>query len=535
MRSEKPEPGPMPGRLRGMLARAGGWLASQGPGPRLALILGALGSLAAAVYLAVPSEPVPRAWLDGGRAFARDDVLKIARALDAAGIDHVRDEQGRIQIPADRLREAVALLEKGKVVPLSVADTINAIREPGSWVEAPIDRDQRLKGNLERALEAMIERLPGISSASVMIRRERSRGGLRAGWNVSGFVYLETVRDRGLSYDTIQSIQTFLVGAVPDLKPDAISLVDDNGRPYLAVGNPRLRAISLTRARENELVDQLAEQLDWITGVRVRVRIETPEPVPAETPPARPAAAATPAPLPIAVASAAPPAPAPLEPTLAPNRPVELEPEPEADFVPDLPPLPGPAPAPAVAAAIEADPTTPAPTVATEAAGKVLVWIQVPRSYYLRELRASGMPSAEELAPLVARVRGLIDSAVVAVVARGDFEVKVDTIPDDPGPFRASSPVGAGESRRPLPVWLPVAVAVGVALALLMLAAVRALASRRPVRRSEPAQVRRRYDVGEPATPGPGPTERVRDLVRHNPEAAAGVLQRWIGQGGHPA
>jgi flagellar biosynthesis/type III secretory pathway M-ring protein FliF/YscJ len=33
----------------------------------------------------------------------------------------------------------------------------------------------------------------------------------------------------------------------------------------------------------------------------------------------------------------------------------------------------------------------------------------------------------------------------------------------------------------------------------------------------------------------PGASERVRELIRHNPEAAASVLNRWIGQGGHAA
>ena len=39
--------------------------------------------------------------------------------------------------------------------------------------------------------------------------------------------------------------------------------------------------------------------------------------------------------------------------------------------------------------------------------------------------------------------------------------------------------------------------------------------------------------IGTAPEAGHAPSERVRELVRFNPEAAAGVLQRWIGQGGH--
>jgi hypothetical protein len=45
---------------------------------------------------------------------------------------------------------------------------------------------------------------------------------------------------------------------------------------------------------------------------------------------------------------------------------------------------------------------------------------------------------------------------------------------------------------------------------------------------------RGRYKIDEPADAGagPGPSEKVRELIRLNPEAAASVLHRWTGQGG---
>ena len=39
------------------------------------------------------------------------------------------------------------------------------------------------------------------------------------------------------------------------------------------------------------------------------------------------------------------------------------------------------------------------------------------------------------------------------------------------------------------------------------------------------------YEASD-AGAGPGPSERVRELIRLNPEAAASVLHRWTGQGG---
>jgi flagellar biosynthesis/type III secretory pathway M-ring protein FliF/YscJ len=57
------------------------------------------------------------------------------------------------------------------------------------------------------------------------------------------------------------------------------------------------------------------------------------------------------------------------------------------------------------------------------------------------------------------------------------------------------------------------------------------MAARRPAARPSRTTVRSGVVVDAPSGPVPGPSERVRDLVRRDPEAAAGVLQRWIGQG----
>ena len=119
------------------------------------------------------------------------------------------------------------------------------------------------------------------------------------------------------------------------------------------------------------------------------------------------------------------------------------------------------------------------------------------------------------------------------VVPRGEpWTVKIDSILDDtsaadPMPIPVVSP-----ARRPIPWWSLAGTAAAVAV-MLMVAAYRAVVSRRPVLRRARGADRGRYPIGTAAESGHAPSERVRELVRFNPEAAAGVLQRWIGQGGH--
>ena len=132
-----------------------------------------------------------------------------------------------------------------------------------------------------------------------------------------------------------------------------------------------------------------------------------------------------------------------------------------------------------------------------------------------------------------------IKERVARALPKGELgDVAIERV-DEPLHVHISTPIAATEPVARTwtkPEWLPYAVAGG-ALGLVALAAGGGLLvgrRRRPAPRSaEPAGVRTRFDREDARTARPAPSERVRELVRRDPEAAAGVLQRWIGQGGH--
>ncbi len=89
------------------------------------------------------------------------------------------------------------------------------------------------------------------------------------------------------------------------------------------------------------------------------------------------------------------------------------------------------------------------------------------------------------------------------------------------------------EARRAVATWLPVAAAAALAAVGLMALGGGLIAARRPSSRV-PRPVRRDpFEAGVGDDAGPG--ERVRELIRLDPAAAAGVLHRWIAQGGRAA
>ena len=152
----------------------------------------------------------------------------------------------------------------------------------------------------------------------------------------------------------------------------------------------------------------------------------------------------------------------------------------------------------------------------------------------LSQLRTSGAdsrePNRDELHAMAERTENQIRTAVGLITPESEsWKVDIFTFPDEVSlnrPLVVQSPV---EARRRVLDWGIVGTVVAV-VSILAAAGSWIKAARRPVVVPEAAVTTRRFHVDSASEPGP--SERVRELVRRNPEAAASVLQRWTGQGG---
>jgi hypothetical protein len=117
---------------------------------------------------------------------------------------------------------------------------------------------------------------------------------------------------------------------------------------------------------------------------------------------------------------------------------------------------------------------------------------------------------------------------IVPLTGPSAWKATVDIIQDELPP---SGPVSVGETpgHRPALDW-GIAGALGALAASLVALGSWALHALHPSGRGEPALRGLRYDSG--TSSAPGPSERVREFVRRNPEAASSVLERWTHQGG---
>ncbi len=497
-------------RLRGEMARAGRWVSGRGRGTRLGLIAVVVATLVTLIYLTVPLEREELIWLYDGRKFSPDSALAIQKTLAGEKIAFKSDGSNRIGVAPSRWPDAIVALEKHGVEPPSLERMEQAAPEPALWA-SPEERSERKQWMIEHELKAIIQGYQGIRSAHVTITRSVVRGGLRPTWSVGGSVVLDAVPRP--THRVIGAIQTLLSTKVADLRPDAVTISDRTGHFYLKAGDPTAASVTQSLARAEELREGLLDNLREIPGVDVVVQVEPPamsEPSPTAMPVTR-------------VSKNVPPPPPPSADEIKPNLPIGLDPEPE------------PTPEPTVAQVVPMLPASPP----VPAVGKANVWVKVPRSYYLKifhDQSPNRNPSQDELISYSQKTRELVENAVTVLVPSAERgRVMVSMILDDLGVSgRLVLPGGSTESAREWPAWVPpvaLGAGAGLGVALLFVTGFGMVAARRPEAKPSRTSVRSGLSVDAPSGAVPGPSERVRDLVRRDPEAAAGVLQRWIGQG----
>ncbi len=213
-----------------------------------------------------------RVYLASGRRYGPDDLVKITRLLESRVIDYHIDDR-RVAVASEQLDTAIAAISKLELGPRPPGEIRDDQSAGSSFLDTLHDKELREHQGREKILESMISDLPGILGAFVQINRPKPGWALQPVIKPSAFVRLETEADRQLPFRTVQTLTTILTGTEPGLTADAVTVVDRRGHKYLDAGNPALSALSHNRAREEELSQNILEQLDWISGVRVSVQL----------------------------------------------------------------------------------------------------------------------------------------------------------------------------------------------------------------------------------------------------------------------
>jgi hypothetical protein len=496
----RPAPATGRGRLVDRLGPISPWLRDRRYAPwRSAALAIAVVLAAAAGMIFIAPEAPPVSWLDNSRSFPPDELEALTRALSIKGIDAEVDDRGRVGVSPDRLAEALKVLDQQGLDRRSLSQEVENPTRPSLLADSQERTHVYLTSEATR-LQRALEGIPGILSAVVILQPGPSRPFTSPEVARAG-IQLRADRDRTISPDTVERVLN-KVTAFTDLEAKDVTIIDTKGDALLKAGDERLalsmRAEARARGWEAAIAEELARVIE---GARVEVRLEGPiAPEPSDSAKLMPS-----------IEGENEPEPPRWKPvSVVANGPMSLD-----------PPQPSPA----------------SPPTASDPVGlRAKVLVEVPASYYLarHDAFADGKePRQDVLGRFVSYTEDYIRRIVSHVIPEesiGPLQVLMLPLPPEP----AESSPRVQQARSWPGYWWAPAVILGVGAAFALLAAAGGWLSGR---RSTPRPASSTTDLPRPHLPTfrdddtPGPADRVRELVRSDPTAAAAVLRRWVEQG----
>jgi flagellar M-ring protein FliF len=233
---------------------------------RLTAILGAVGGVAAvmaAIILHVAAQPQALLYSN----LDLKEASQIAQTLDQAGIKYESKGDGStIMVNRDEVAKArMMLASKGLPTAASVGYEIFDKAPTLGQTEfvQNLDNQRALEGELARTINT----LSGISSTRVhLVMPKRDLFSDEAAQPTASVVVGLSGGD--LSPDSVRAIRNLVAGAVPNLKAENVTLVDERGHLLAAGGDGSDALDAASQAQKNQVEDALKKRItDIVEGV----------------------------------------------------------------------------------------------------------------------------------------------------------------------------------------------------------------------------------------------------------------------------
>ena len=472
-------PGPIRRGLWERLGRLGRRFRDPESGPWRASALAVAAVLVASASAALLGHEERRLqWLGGGRPFVIEEARTLRALLAADSIEAEVDDRGRVGVAAEDFAEAVALARSSGLDRRTTLERLNNPETP-SLLDGPVRRAEVALRQQAGVVEAaVIAADDAILNAVVVLTPGPSRS-FEIPRPVKAGVQLFFERGRAPSAATLEGILNIVV-TFTGVPAEDVMILDARGKALVQSGDPGAVRSMRDEIRARDWQAAIAEEIGrMVDGAIVVVTPEEPDGLDRSTNPRRaPAGAVVAAPM-------------------------------SLDRPPSIARDDGP----------------------NRTRANVLV--EVPAGFYNRRYRdfnGGREPRFEDLAPFVDYTREQIEVVVAHVIpADAMGELRVLMLPLEPED--AEEPAASGPWRRWSAYWWAPAVGLGGVAGLALLAAAGGVLPRRHALERPSGAIPTPHlttlDVDEP-----GPADRVRELVRRDPEAAAAVLRRWVGPGG---
>lgn len=185
-------------------------------------------------------------------------AAEVTAALDATGIKYVIDERAGLLVAEQdyhRARLQLAGTSASQAGPLGY-ELLD--REQGFGQSQMMEAVQYRRG-LEGELARSIQALAAVQQARVLIAQPQQSAFLRNRQKPSASVSLTLMPGRSLSADQIRAITSLVAGAVPELTPQEVSVVDQAAR-------------LLTAQDDEDDLTQTLKELDYIERIESKLQ-----------------------------------------------------------------------------------------------------------------------------------------------------------------------------------------------------------------------------------------------------------------------
>lgn len=233
---------------------------------RWGVVLGAAaGAAALLIFLMLKVGTEPSALLYSNLDLK--EASEITAALDQANIKYeAKGDGSTIMVPRDKVA-ATRLMLSSKGLPTSgsvgyeIFDNASALGQT-DFVQN-LNRQRALEGELARTIRS----LNGVTSARVhLVLPRRQLFEEEAGAPTASVVV--GLGQRDLSADQVRSLRNLVAGAVPNLKPDRVTVLDETGKMLAAGAEDSGLAGELAADRKAEVEERLRRAIrDVIEGV----------------------------------------------------------------------------------------------------------------------------------------------------------------------------------------------------------------------------------------------------------------------------
>src|SRR5580698_6018189 len=201
-----------------------------------------------------------------------EDAQTLSTQLDAEGIPHQLSADGKtLSVPANKL-DAARLKTASQGSPHSGRMGFELF-DKMSWGQTEFDQKVTYQRSLEGELERTIETLSDVESARVHLVMPTDSVFLDKQRGAKASVILK-LRGRGLSKDAVLAISRLLAGAVDELKPEDVSIIDADSARSLGLHHD---ADDDNEGFDSSMMQRLVATLEPVVGtdkIRASVNVD---------------------------------------------------------------------------------------------------------------------------------------------------------------------------------------------------------------------------------------------------------------------